>query len=42
MALQVENFLRAEDGKPPVSCTDVVQAFIVQWSIKWLDLNYRL
>ncbi len=37
MALQVENFRRAEDGKVPVSRTDIIQAFIEQWSMKRLD-----
>ena len=36
-ALQVENFRRAEDGKPPVSRTDIIQAFIEKWSEKRLD-----
>lgn len=39
MALQVENFRRAEDGKPPVSRTDILRAFILQWSEKRLDLE---
>jgi len=42
MALQVENFHRAEDGKPPVSRTDIIRAFIMQWSVKRLDLDYLL
>ena len=37
MALQVENFHRAEDEKPPISRTDVIQAFIEKWSEKRLD-----
>lgn len=37
MALQVENFRRTEDGKPPVSRTDILRAFILQWSEKRLD-----
>ncbi len=37
MALQVENFRRAEDGKAPVSRTDIIQAFIEQWSERRLD-----
>ena len=37
MALQVENFHRAEDGKPPVSRTDVIQAFIEKWSERRLN-----
>ncbi len=37
MALQVENYRRAEDGKPPISRTDVIQAFIDKWSEKRLD-----
>jgi len=40
MALQVENFRRAEDGKPSVSRTDVIQAFVEQWSKRRLDLDY--
>ncbi len=40
MALQVENYRRAEDGKPPVCRTDIIQAFIEQWSEKRLDLDY--
>ena len=31
-ALQIENFQRGEDGKPPVSRTDIIQAFIEKWS----------
>ena len=31
-AVQVENFHRAEDGKPPVSRTTVFEAFIEKWS----------
>ena len=27
MALQIENFHRAENGKPPVSRTDIIRAF---------------
>ncbi|MFC1542926.1 hypothetical protein ACFL4K_00105 [Candidatus Neomarinimicrobiota bacterium] len=38
-ALQLENFHRAKDGKPPVSRTDVIQAFIEKWSEKRLDLD---
>ncbi len=38
-ALQVENYRRAEDSKPPVSRTDVIQAFILKWSGKRLDLE---
>ncbi len=37
MALQVENFRRAEDGKAPVSRTDIIQAFIKKWSEKRLN-----
>jgi len=37
MALQVENFRRAEDGKPPISRTDIIRAFIEQWSERSLD-----
>lgn len=40
MALQVENFHRAEDGKPPVSRTDIIQTFIEKWSEKRFEDQY--
>lgn len=36
-ALQFENFHRAEDGKPPVGRTDIIQAFVEKWSERRLD-----
>ena len=40
MALQIENFRRAEDNKPPVSRTDIIQAFVEKWSEKRLGADY--
>ncbi len=40
MALQIENFQWAEDGKPPVSRTDIIQAFVEKWSERRLDADY--
>ena len=40
MALQIENFRRAEDNKPPVSRTAVIQAIVVKWSERRLEPDY--